>query len=203
MKKILSLVLCTALIAVFTGCTTTPAVEPSLEPSQGVETPAASPDIEPSIEPSTEPDLTPSDDPSQGGEDQPTVQSGSYGYTIAFDPALFAYASSDGLDKFAPLTDEHKDTQPTYLSVSKLTAEDAEAFETEKMGDKKTETTVGSAAYAASMAQTTTDSDGTAVTITNYVVKLESGDALSIEIASVGDTNTAALGAMLDSLVIE
>lgn len=199
MKKILSLVLCTALIAVFTGCSTTPVATPSLEPSQVAQTPTASPDV-PSTEPSVEPSTEPSDEP---GDTSPTVQKGSYGYTVTFDPALFAYTSTDGVDTFAPLTDEHKDTQPTHLSVSQLKADEIEAYKTEKLGDKKTETTVGVGAYAAVMAQTTTDSDGVTVTITNYVVALESGDALSIEITSVGDTNIAALGAMLDSLAIE
>ena len=216
MKKILTLALCAALLAVFTGCTTTPAPAPTAQPTDTPSSsaaptdapdasPDASPDAAPDGEPAGEPSQQPTDSPDgQGGAPNLTVQEGTYGYSLSFDPAAFTFANLEGVDKYTPLNDETKETAATLFHVSKLAKDAVSAYEAEMMGEDKQAVLIGTGSYAANMGVATeTAEDGSTVTRSYYTVALESGEALCIEIVRVGDTYKDALDAMLASLTLK
>ncbi len=194
MKKILSLALCAAMLALLAGCATKPApsAQPTDAPTAAPSAPADSPDAAPSQPPSDAPD-----DPV---EPEPKDMEGSFGYALRYDPALFAFAAADGKDTFTPLSAQ--DAQTSFV-VSTLAKDAVAAYEAEHMGQDKQAVLIGTGSYAANMGVTTEQTeDGSAVTRSFYTVALESGDALCIEIVRVGDACKDALDAMLSSLTL-
>ena len=189
MKKLMSILLCTAVLLAFAGCsaqtTTTPAADPTTEPTVQ---PTAEPAEEIIDEPTDEPTDEPIEVPEAGGNiDAPL-------YTIEYDAAVFALTASNSTDTYA-LADGGTDAQ---LTVQYLAAEEVEAYTAEQLGDGAQQTTLGAGAYAATMKETESDGTKTAV----YLVGLPDGGALALTAVSVNGAHSDALTAMLASFTM-
>ena len=110
MKKLMSILLCVAVLLAFAGCsvqTAAPAAEPTVQP-------AAEPTEEPVNEPAEEPSEVPE---AVGNTDAPL-------YTIEYDATVFALTANDSTDTYAP-ADGGADAQ---LTVQHLAAEEVETY---------------------------------------------------------------------------
>ena len=121
MKKLMSILLCTAVLLAFAGCsaqtaTTTPTAEPTTEPTAE---PTAEPTEEPAAESTGETDASPEAD---AGADAPL-------YTIEYDAALFAVTASDSTDTYAPVDG----SGGARLTVQYLAADEVEAYTAEQL----------------------------------------------------------------------
>lgn len=185
MKKLMSILLCTAVLLAFAGCsaqtaTTTPTAEPTTEPTAE---PTAEPTEEPAAESTGETDASPEAD---AGADAPL-------YTIEYDAALFAVTASDSTDTYAPV-----DGGGARLTVQYLAADEVEAYTAEHLGDDAQQTTLGTGAYDVTMRQT--ESGGTETTV--CLVSLPDGGALALTAESVDGEYAEELAAMLASFTL-
>ena len=182
MKKLMSVLLCTAVLLAFAGCsaqtaTTTPTAEPSLEST-----------AEPAEEPTDEPTAEPVKDPeADAGADAPL-------YTIEYDATLFAVTASDSTDTYA-LTNGSADAA---LTVQYLAAEEVEAYTAEHLGDDAKQIQIGAGAYEAAMRET--EREGTKTTV--YLVSLPDGGALALTCVSANGEYAEELAAMLASFTL-
>lgn len=182
MKKLMSVLLCTAVLLAFAGCsaqtaTTTPTAEPSLEPT-----------AEPAEEPTDEPTAEPAKDPEADAEvDAPL-------YTIEYDATLFAVTAGDSTDTYV-LTNGSADAA---LTVQYLAAEEVEAYTAEHLGDGAKQIQIGAGAYEAAMRET--EREGTKTTV--YLVSLPDGGALALTCVSANGEYAEELAAMLASFTL-
>ena len=180
MKKLMSILLCVAVLLAFAGCsvqTAAPAAEPTVQP-------AAEPTEKPVNEPAEEPSEVPE---AVGNTDAPL-------YTIEYDAAVFTLTANDSTDTYA-LADGGADAQ---LTVQYLAAEEVEAYTVEQLGDDAQQTMLGTGAYAAMVRETESDGTKTAV----YLVNLPDGGALALTAVSVNGAHSDALTAMLASFTM-
>ena len=181
MKKLMSILLCTAVLLAFAGCsaqtaTTTPTAEPTTEPTAE---PTAEPAEEPAAESTGEPDASPEAD---AGADAPL-------YTIEYDAALFAVTASDSTDTYVPVDG----SGGARLTVQYLAADEVEAYTAEHLGDEAQRTTLGTGAYDVTMQQTES---------TVCLVSLPDGGALALTAESVDGEYAEELAAMLASFTL-
>lgn len=186
MKKLMSVLLCMAVLLAFAGCsaqttTTTPTAEPSLEST-------AEPTAEPAEEPTDEPAEEPVKDPEADAEvDAPL-------YTIEYDATLFAVTASDSTDTYAPTNG----SADAALTVQYLAAEEVEAYTAEHLGDGAKQIQIGAGAYEAAMRET--EREGTKTTV--YLVNLPDGGALALTCVSANGEYAEELAAMLASFTL-
>ena len=198
MKKLMSILLCTAVLLAFAGCS-----------AQTTTTPAADPTTEPTVQPTAEPAEEIIDEPIEEPTDEATEVPEADGnidaplYTIEYDAAVFALTASDSTDTYA-LADGGTDAR---LTVQYLAAEEVEAYTAEQLGDGAQQTTLGdgaqqttlgAGAYAATMKETESEGTKTAV----YLVNLPDGGALALTAVSVNGAHSDALTAMLASFTM-
>lgn len=190
MKKLMSILLCTAVLLAFAGCsaqtaTATPTAEPTTEPAaEPTAEPAEEPTEEPAAESTGETDASPEAD---AGADAPL-------YTIEYDAALFAVTASDSTDTYAPVDG----SGGALLTVQYLAADEVEAYTAEHLGDDAQQTTLGTGAYDVTMRQT--ESGGTETTV--CLVSLPDGGALALTAESVDGECAEELAAMLASFTL-
>ena len=182
MKKLMSVLLCTAVLLAFAGCsaqtaTTTPTAEPSLEPT---------------AEPAEEPTDEPAEEPAKDSEADAEVDAPLY--TIEYDATLFAVTASDSTDTYA-LTNGSADAA---LTVQYLAAEEVEAYTAEHLGDGAKQIQIGAGAYEAAMRET--EREGTKTTV--YLVSLPDGGALALTCVSANGECAEELAAMLASFTL-
>lgn len=180
MKKLMSILLCVAVLLAFAGCSVQTAA------------PAAEPTVQPTVEPTEEPVNEPAEEPSEvseavGNTDAPL-------YTIEYDAAVFTLTANDSTDTYA-LADGGADAQ---LTVQYLAAEEVEAYTAEQLGDDAQQTMLGTGAYAAMVRETESDGTKTAV----YLVSLPDGGALALTAVSANGAHSDALTAMLASFTM-
>ena len=182
MKKLMSVLLCMAVLLAFAGCsaqtaTTTPTAEPSLEPT---------------AEPAEEPTDEPAEEPAKDSEADAEVDAPLY--TIEYDATLFAVTASDSTDTYA-LTNGSADAA---LTVQYLAAEEVEAYTAEHLGDGAKQIQIGAGAYEAAMRET--EREGTKTTV--YLVSLPDGGALALTCVSANGECAEELAAMLASFTL-
>lgn len=184
MKKLMSILLCVAVLLAFAGCsvqTAAPAAEPTVQPT-----------VQPTAEPTEEPVNEPAEELSEvpeavGNTDAPL-------YTIEYDAAVFALTANDSTDTYAP-ADGGADAQ---LTVQHLAAEEVETYTAEQLGNDAQQTMLGTGAYAAMVRETESDGTKTAV----YLVSLPDGGALALTAVSANGAHSDALTAMLASFTM-
>lgn len=185
MKKLMSILLCTAVLLTIAGCS-----------AQTTTTPAANPTAEPTVQPTAEPAEEPVDEPVEDPAEEPEtiIEADKPLYTIEYDAAVFALTASDSTDTYAP-ADGSTDA---LLTVQYLAAGEVEAYTAEHLGDDAQQTTLGTGAYEATMLETERDGTTTAV----YLISLPDGGALALTAASGSSAYSDALTAMLASFTM-
>lgn len=195
MKKLLSTLLCAAVLLTFAGCSTQKTT-PTADPTSPTAEPTVQPTAEPSADPATDPSSDPAADPALEPNGSPEAVPGAETpvYTIEYDTAVFALTAKDSTDTYAPVDG----SSDAVLTVQYLAAEEVEAYTAEHLGDGAEETKLGAGEYTA--AASSNESGDTKTDV--YLINLSDGSALALTVQSVGGAHAEALEAMLASFTL-
>lgn len=191
MKKLLSTLLCAAVLLTFAGCSTQKTT-PTADPASPTAEPTVQPTAEPSADPATDPSADPALEPNGSLEAVPGAEMPAY--TIEYDTAVFALTAKDSTDTYAPVDG----SSDAVLTVQYLAAEEVEAYTAEHLGDGAEETKLGAGEYTAAASSNESGDTKTAV----YLINLSDGSALALTVQSVGGAHAEALEAMLASFTL-